>query len=205
MSRRAAAVEETRRRIVSATMEVHAEQGIAASSFQDVARRADVSVGTVYRHFPTMEELVSACGEQSAAWIALPTPERAAALFAGATRPAERIARLVGEVARIYAMAAIGFLRVREARDELAAAAEGHARWEGAIDALVDEALAPLDLGDERRATVRALLDARVWQTLTDRGLDADGTRRALEELVACATGAQAPRSFSPGTSERAP
>jgi AcrR family transcriptional regulator len=63
MNRRRADVEETRRRITEATLALHAEKGIFGTSWRDIARRADVSVATVYKHFPTLEELVPACGE----------------------------------------------------------------------------------------------------------------------------------------------
>ena len=47
MSRRASAAAQTRRRIIDATRELHTEQGIAATSWDDIAARAGVGVGTV--------------------------------------------------------------------------------------------------------------------------------------------------------------
>ena len=55
MTRRASAVAQTRRRIVDATLELHTEQGIAATSWDDIAARAGVGVGSVYRHFPSLD------------------------------------------------------------------------------------------------------------------------------------------------------
>src|SRR3954469_4262621 len=95
MSRRALAAEQTRHRIVDATRELHTEQGIAATSWDDIAARAGVGVGTVYRHFPTLDELVPACGEISMQIIALPDPDDAPALFDDLRSPAERLTRLV--------------------------------------------------------------------------------------------------------------
>jgi AcrR family transcriptional regulator len=46
-------------RLLAAAAEVFAEQGTEAS-VEDVARRADVGVGTLYRHFPTRFDLVEA-------------------------------------------------------------------------------------------------------------------------------------------------
>jgi AcrR family transcriptional regulator len=63
MDKRKAAVAETRRRILEATLALHAEKGIFGTSWQDIAKRADGSVGTVYKHFPSLNELVPACGE----------------------------------------------------------------------------------------------------------------------------------------------
>jgi AcrR family transcriptional regulator len=47
-----------RERILEAAREVFAEYGIDAQ-MDDVARRAQVGVGTVYRHFPTKEALMA--------------------------------------------------------------------------------------------------------------------------------------------------
>ena len=47
-----------RQRILDAAIEVFSEQGVEAQ-IDDVARRADLGVGTIYRHFPTKEALVT--------------------------------------------------------------------------------------------------------------------------------------------------
>lgn len=186
MDRRAAAVEQTRRAIVEATMRCHARQGILATSLQDIAQEADVALGTVYRHFATLNDLVAACGAASLASLGLPDRQTATEHFRGACSRTRRISRLVDAVAAIYQPAAKSFLAVRAAADALPAAAHGHERMERAIDLLVDEALRPLDVSANRRRTVRALLDARFWETLTEHGLDADGARDELVRLVTC-------------------
>ena len=48
-----------RERILKAARAVFADQGIEAQ-IDDVAKRAKVGVGTVYRHFPTKEALLDA-------------------------------------------------------------------------------------------------------------------------------------------------
>ena len=57
-------------------------------------------MGTVYRHFPSLDELIPACGEISMQVVALPDPTSLPSLFAGIDAPAERIERLVREVLR---------------------------------------------------------------------------------------------------------
>jgi AcrR family transcriptional regulator len=47
-----------RQRILDAAVEVFSEQGVEAQ-IDDVARRADLGVGTIYRHFPTKDALVT--------------------------------------------------------------------------------------------------------------------------------------------------
>jgi AcrR family transcriptional regulator len=49
----------TRTRIAAAALDQVAEGGYASASMQAVASRAGVSVGTVYRHFPSKAELVA--------------------------------------------------------------------------------------------------------------------------------------------------
>jgi AcrR family transcriptional regulator len=58
-----------RRKVLKAARKVFAEQGRDAQ-IDDVARRADVGVGTVYRHFPTKEALLDALCEEQFAQIA---------------------------------------------------------------------------------------------------------------------------------------
>jgi AcrR family transcriptional regulator len=48
-----------REKVLAAARAVFAEQGVDAQ-MDDVARRADVGVGTVYRHFATKEVLLEA-------------------------------------------------------------------------------------------------------------------------------------------------
>jgi AcrR family transcriptional regulator len=62
MEKRKAPVEETRQRIAEATLALHSEKGMFDTSWKDIAERADVSVATVYKHFPSLDELVPACG-----------------------------------------------------------------------------------------------------------------------------------------------
>jgi AcrR family transcriptional regulator len=53
-----------RERVLTAAREVFAEQGRDAQ-MDDVARRAMVGVGTVYRHFPTKEALIDAIASEA--------------------------------------------------------------------------------------------------------------------------------------------
>ena len=47
--------------IAAATVELHAAQGATATSYADIARHAGVSLPTVYKHFPTLHELLQGC------------------------------------------------------------------------------------------------------------------------------------------------
>jgi AcrR family transcriptional regulator len=185
MSKRAAAAAQTRRRIVDATRQLHTEQGIAATSWDDIAARAGVGVGTVYRHFPTLDELVPACGEASMEIVALPAPAEAPGLFEGLSTPAQRIAKLVQEVFAIYER---GAPELRVARNEPAAhesVAAFHAEIEASLEALTEAALSPLDVPPQERALVRAMLDLGTWEAMRGAGLDAPGAAAAASEMLA--------------------
>src|SRR4051794_1362934 len=68
---RAEAQEETRRRIVGATVALHQEVGPAKTTISEVAKRAGVQRLTVYNNFPDEASLLAAC---SAHWIAQHPP-----------------------------------------------------------------------------------------------------------------------------------
>ena len=102
MDKRKAAAEETRRRILEATLALHSEKGIFGTSWKDIAQRADVSVNTVYKHFPSLDELVPACGELMYAITRPPSLEDAPRIFAGVSSLGERLGRLVEELFDFY-------------------------------------------------------------------------------------------------------
>jgi AcrR family transcriptional regulator len=58
-----------REKVLTAARAVFADQGVDAQ-MDDVARRADVGVGTVYRHFPTKEALLTALTNELFAVVA---------------------------------------------------------------------------------------------------------------------------------------
>jgi AcrR family transcriptional regulator len=58
-----------REKVLAAARAVFAEQGVDAQ-MDDVARRADVGVGTVYRHFPTKDALLNALSDELFAVVA---------------------------------------------------------------------------------------------------------------------------------------
>lgn len=87
LRKRADQVEETRRRITEATVELHRTVGPAATQISEIARRAGVQRVTVYNHFPDNTALFAAC---SAHWRALhPAPDPVAWL--SISEPGERL------------------------------------------------------------------------------------------------------------------
>lgn len=102
MSRRALAREETRRRIVRATAKLHGENGVLGTSWQDIAKEADVSVATVYAHFPSLEELLPACGALVMERVRPPRPESSTEIIGGARSLEERFERVATELFDFY-------------------------------------------------------------------------------------------------------
>jgi AcrR family transcriptional regulator len=184
MSTRRASTERTRARIVEATMALHNEQGVAATSWDDIARRAGVGVGTVYRHFPSLDELLPACGAIAFQLLALPAPSGAAGLFDGLEGDA-RLRRLVDEVHGIYERGAPILEELERVGDMHPHLAERHAEVEASLDALVREGAGPLATGPGDLKAVRAALDVRTWQAFELQGVPRAATREAVAGLVA--------------------
>ena len=88
MGARAETAAKTRAAIVFAARQLHAERGLVATSWDDIADRAGVSKATVYRHFPSLAELVPACAQTVFDLIQPLTPEQAAGAFASMDRAA---------------------------------------------------------------------------------------------------------------------
>ena len=185
MSKRAAAVARTRQRIVDAARELHGEHGIAATSWDDIAARAGVGVGTVYRHFPSLDELIPACGEITMQELALPDPATVPALFEHAVEPTERIQRLVREAFTIYERGAPVLRAVRGEANVHPRVAEDRDQLEASLSALVDTALGPLEATQQDKALARALVDLNMWEALRDQGLRPADSVAAITDLLA--------------------
>lgn len=98
LKRRAERLEETRRRIMEATVELHRTVGPAATQVIEIARRAGVQRMTVYNHFPDEASLFAAC---SAHWRRLhPVPDPAA--WRAVDDPRRRLRLALGELYAWY-------------------------------------------------------------------------------------------------------
>jgi AcrR family transcriptional regulator len=164
MDTRRARAEETRRRIVEATAELHARKGIFGTSWKEIAERADVSVATVYNHFPTLDELVPACGE----WIAMqsdpPSRDDAVRIFAGAETLESRIHRLVEELFAFYRRAE-PYLELDPREREIASVREWEEETRAMRDAFVRIALESVAPDDATVRAAAALLDFPVYKS----------------------------------------
>ena len=185
MDKRRAAVEETRRRILEATLALHTEKGILGTSWQDIARRADVSVGTVYKHFPSLDELVPACGELMYAIVQPPSQEDAPRIFAGASSLEERLKRLVSELFDFYERGA-PYIETDFQERQLPAVQEWEAYMRATIAGLVREALVPAGPDERTVQAVSALLDFYTFKSFLDREISKEQAAKTINELLLC-------------------
>ena len=86
MAKRAEQVDETRQRIVEATVRLHQAIGLRATTVAAVAAEAGVTRLTVYRHFPSEAELFAACSAHWQSEQVLPDPAAWAEIAAGEER-----------------------------------------------------------------------------------------------------------------------
>ena len=94
LRKRADAMEDTRRRITEAAVELHGSIGPARTTMTAVAELAGVQRQTVYRHFPTEEDLFIACSGHFAATHPRPDVDAWRAI----ADPAERLETALDEL-----------------------------------------------------------------------------------------------------------
>ncbi len=174
IGKRTEAVEETRRRIIDATFELHNEKGVLATSIQDVAERADVALRTVYNHYPTIDNLVAGCTEKVIALLSPPTP----AIFNGLTTLDERVKRLVRELFAMYERGSAMIEVARCEQSEVAGLADYVASEAAMREELVREALRPFKPHGRTVREATAITDFYVWKAFSQQGVT---TRRAVD------------------------
>jgi AcrR family transcriptional regulator len=185
MDKRKAAVEETRQRILEAALALHSEKGIFGTSWQDIAHRADVSVGTVYKHFPSLDELVPACGELAYAITRPPSLEDAPRIFAEAKSLEERLGRLIEELFDFYERGA-PYIETDFQERRLHAIVEWEAYLRSTIAGLLREALASAEPDEHTVQSVSALLDFSTFKSFLDRDIPKEQTAKTISEVLLC-------------------
>ena len=185
MDKRRAAVQETRQRILEATLALHAENGIFGTSWQDIAKRADVSVGTVYKHFPSLDELVPACGELMYAITRPPSLEDAPEIFAEANSLDERLGRLVEALFAFYERGA-PYIETDFQERRLPAVVEWEAYMRATIAGLVREALVTVRPDESTVQAVSALLDFSTFKSFLDREIPKEQAAKTVGEVLLC-------------------
>ena len=183
MGARADAVAKTRAAIVAAARVLHAERGLAATNWEDIADRAGVSTATVYRHFPSLAELVPACARTVFDIIQPLTPEQAGATFGLLDRAADRFEQLVRYTCHCYRAGADWLHAAHRERDFLPELDAALRVIEDSLRALVTAA-AGRRLSKADHDIVFVLCDFPMWRSLTATGLSARAVDNAMVRLV---------------------
>ena len=185
MATRERAVQETRQRIIDAAISLHAQRGVIATNWEEIAEGAGVSTATVYRHFPSLGELVPACARTAfEAGASLPTPAQAAAAFAGLTRPAPRIERLIRESCRCYELGAGWLAAARRDAKSVPALDRAVRLHDRVLGVLIQAALGDAFVDAQTMSVIKALIDFPFWKALTDAGVATETVPQVINDLV---------------------
>ena len=164
-------VDPTRERIIESALELHLSHGIRATTWPEIAEKSGVPVETVESLFPTVNDLARSCGAHFVETLHLPPEDRAPDVFAGVPSGPQRIRRMVETVFGVYERGGEGIALARREREDVPAVAESIKAIETTFDALIGEALRPLDADTSAVASLRALTDLEVWRTLRNQGV----------------------------------
>jgi AcrR family transcriptional regulator len=162
LKRRAERQDETRQRIVEATIELHQTIGPAATTVTEIAERAGVGRVTVYRHFPDEPTLSRACSGLYFERNPLPDPERWRAV-------ADPEARFTAGLLETYAWYAANHAMIGNAladAREHPVMAPYHAHWERAAGILGEAWVAPAGGRTELHAGIAVAISFDTWRTL---------------------------------------
>ena len=182
--KRAQQQEQTRQRIVEATMGLHEKLGAARTTISAVAQEAGVQRLTVYRHFPDDAALLQAC---TSTWIErnpLPSPDE----WETAADPVHAAIRaFLAYYRRTERMWTSSYRDVHV----VPALEEPMERVEQALDAVARELAAQLDFEGARRrreafVVARHAIRFSTWLSLTEAGLDDDQAADLLRRWLGC-------------------
>jgi AcrR family transcriptional regulator len=180
LKQRARRQEETRQRIVDATVALHGSVGPAHTTISAIAQRAGVQRLTVYRHFPDERALFRACRDD---WVAdNPAPDVSA--WAAIDDPAQRLSTALGELYAYFRATEPMTANVLRDLPESAALREAAAPFLQYWDAVRIALEQGWNLQGRRRARLRAVIGHAIefdtWRSLArTQGLD-DGEAAAL-------------------------
>ena len=187
LGRRTASVEETRRRIAKAALNLHTTKGPAQTSMQDIARLADVSLVTVYRHFPTPDQLFQSCRRMFLEEHPLPTPES----ISGGSDLRDRVQRAITLFYSYYDEAGEQLWCIQRDADLIPELLPGVELRQGRVKAVAEAALAPVHARPQMHKRMLTLLllalDLGTWRHLVKfQGLTTQEATSLMTEAVLC-------------------
>lgn len=182
MRKRLEDVEETRRRIVEATVELHGTVGPANTTYAGVAALANVQRSTVYRHFPDEAALFGACTSHWFARHPWPRTEE----WRAEQDPLSRLRRGLRELYRYYEENERMLSNAwRDAEVMPAFVGEMMQAQVDHTGAVLLEAWPDPDRRSLRLAIAHAL-DLRTWRSLVDAGAAHDEAAELMATMVGC-------------------
>ena len=184
MGSRTAAFAKTRQRILDATIKLHTQHGIFGTTWKDIATEADVAIGTVYKHFPTLDDLVPACGELLMERLRPPSPEAVTEIIGGATDPKERLRRVANELFAFYHRGG-RHLESDPRERELPAMREWGEYLRNMVAGFVREALAERP-GDDVVQAISFLFDFPTFKAMRIRGMTVDLAAEMATAMALC-------------------
>jgi AcrR family transcriptional regulator len=180
MRKRLDDVEETRRRIVEATVELHGTVGPLHTTISGVADLAGVQRSTVYRHFPDEEALFGACTSHWFARHPWPRPDDWRTESDGAARLERGLAELYRYYEANEAMMANSF------RDIAIMPAFVGESIRAQLDNMHAALIEPWPDPDDRlEVALRHALDFRTWQSLASHGLRPAPAAELMTAMIA--------------------
>lgn len=188
MRKRAEQVDETKMKIVQATVELHGTVGPAATTFMGVAERAGVTRATVYRHFKDESALFNAC---SSHWLAQQHPPDPSS-WAKIVDPIERMRVGLSDLYRFYRSGERMLSRIY--RDKAWLPEQHRVRLEMRGKQVRSVLLAAFPAAKRRRPRLRAVVghaaDFWTWRSLcVNHGLIESEAVELMVELASAAAG----------------
>jgi AcrR family transcriptional regulator len=190
LKKRAEQQEETRQRIVDATIYLHQTVGGQAATISAIAAEAGVERLTVYRHFPDEHALLSACTSHYMGQNPPPDP----ATWQGIDDPTRCLRTALTDIyayhrqtEAIMSSAYADMPRIPLIRELMQPLFD---YWSGIADGLADQY--PVD--DESRMLIRAAVghavDFLTWRSLSlGQGLDDNQAVEVMVSMVGCLAG----------------
>lgn len=181
---RRAAAEEAKRRITEAAAALHARNGALGTSHAMIAKKAGVSIPTVYKYFPTVNHLIPACTGLVAGRAPLALDET---LFQGKDDVPSRIRGLARALFRLHEYFAPWIRWSSGDATELPALREYLKQVQERQGEMIRRALSPKGSKGAPETLLlfaRILLDFPSWKTLTDAGRSSDQAAAAVAEAI---------------------
>ncbi len=184
MSRRQAAVDRTRDRIVAAAFDLHASIGPSRTTIRAIADRAGLQRHTVYAHFPDLEALYEACTVHGISSTGMPAPEGWRAIALARDRLQHGLTEMIAWYRANERMLGNVLFDVDPSAPPPATPDPFEVRMDALLDVLMEGWQVGPDDQSALRAVVGHVLAFTTWRSLVAGGLADDQVVAVLVGLV---------------------